>query len=108
MIKMIIKMDNDKINANPKYTTEKVYSTLDSIFTKKGMERFDTDMGIEYRGHENPTDFALFGNIILGLKEQPWFMDNATTWLFCNNDDVDDPNNFCEENLLAHYGRIRA
>lgn len=32
-------------------------------------------------------------------------MDNANTWLYCNSDDSDDPNDFNEEDLLAHYGK---
>ena len=103
MIKMIIKMDNDKINASPEYSTDRVYSALDRIFFQRGMERFDTDQGIEYRGHENPTDFAYFGKILVGLKDQPWFINNASRWLLCNSDDVNDPEDFSEEDLLARF-----
>ncbi len=42
---------------------------------------------------------------MLGLKEQNWFMDNAVTWLYCNSDDSDDPDDFDEEDLLVHYGK---
>jgi len=105
MIKMIIKMNDDKLNTQTEYSAQKVYSALDRIFEKNGMERIDTNKGIEYCGHDNPSDFGLFGQIMTGLKKQSWFMDNAVTWLFCNNDDVDDPNDFSEEDLLVHYGR---
>lgn len=103
MIKMIIKMDENRINNNPEYTVEKVYSAIDRIFTQRGMDRIDTNSGIEYCGHEKPTDFAYFGKIMLGLKNQAWFMDNVTKWILCNSDDEDDPNDFSEEDLLAHY-----
>ena len=106
MIKMIIKMDDDKIRSHNDYTPDRVYSALDRIFFKKGMERTDTDRGIEYIGPGKAADFAHFGNIILGLKEKPWFMDNASTWLFCNSDDSDNPEDFSEEDLLLHYGRV--
>ena len=105
MIKMIIKMNNNKLETQNEYTPEKVYSALDRIFEQKGMERIVTSKGIEYCGHDKPTDFGHFGQIMIGLKKQAWFMDNASTWLFCNNDDVDDPNDFSEEDLLAHYGK---
>ena len=36
---------------------------LDSIFSKYGMDRTETDRGIEYVGHNRPTDFAYFGKI---------------------------------------------
>ena len=57
----------------------------------------------EYLGNERPTDFGYFGQIMLGLKNQAWFMDNATTWLLCSNDDADDPKKFNKEDLLKHY-----
>lgn len=105
MIKMIIKMNDDRLRQQNEYTPDKVYSTLDRIFEQKGMERIETNKGVEYRGHDKPTDFGHFGQIMIGLKKQSWFMDNASTWLFCNNDDVDDPSDFSEEDLLAHYKR---
>ena len=67
------------------------------------MKRIETENGIEYLGSERSTDFGYFGQIILGLKNQAWFLDNATTWLLCSNDDADDPNIFNEEDLLKHY-----
>ena len=103
MIKMIIKMDEEKICTSDQYTIEQVYQALDRIFSDKGMDRTDTDRGIEYGGHDRPTDFAYFGKIMLGLKDQPWFMDTVQMWLYCNSDDSDDPENFIEEDLLAHY-----
>ena len=104
MIKMVIKMDEKKIGASKEYTVQRVYDALDRIFASKGMERVDTERGMEYIGHDRPTDFAYFGKIMLGLKEQPWFMDNVQTWLYCNNDDSDNPEDFNEEDLMIHYG----
>ena len=108
MIKMIIKMNDDKIEMSNQYTLDKIYAALDRIFSERGMERVDSAAGIEYRGCERSTDFASFGKIMLGLKEQTWFMDNASEWLFCSNDDSDDPGVFNEEDLLVHYGRKAA
>lgn len=105
MIKMIIKMNEEKISTSREYTVERIYRALDKIFSEKGMERTNTDRGIEYTGHGYPTDFAYFGKIMLGLKDQPWFMDNAKTWLYCNSDESDNPNEYAEEDLLAHYSR---
>ena len=106
MIKMIIKMDEEKICTSDQYTIEQVYQALDRIFSDKGMDRTDTDRGIEYVGHDRSTDFAYFGKIMLGLKDQPWFMDNAHMWLYCNSDDSDNPMDFNEEDLLIHYGNV--
>lgn len=96
-------MDDDKIKKQGQYSVEQIYSALDRIFTEKGMQKLETNRGIEYLGHDKSADFALFGQIALGLKNQSWFMDNAKTWLLCSNDDVDNPEDFSEEDLLKHY-----
>ena len=105
MIKMLIKMDENRIKESEKYSLDKVYSALDRIFRDKGMVKVSTDNGIEYCGNDRPIDFAYFGKIMIGLKKQDWFMDNVSEWLFCSNDDTDDANVFNQEDLLIHYGR---
>ena len=104
MIKMIIRMNNDRIIDQGKYSVEQLYAAIDRIFVNKGMSRVDTDRGVEYIGPGKSTDFAYFGKIMLGLKDQAWFMDNAEEWLYCDNEDSEDVSVFNEENLLAHYG----
>ena len=66
---MTIRMNEEKISTSSEYTVEHIYQALDSIFSKYGMDRTETDRGIEYVGHNRPTDFAYFGKIMLGLKE---------------------------------------
>ena len=100
-------MNEDKIIASDEYSVDRINQVLDRIFSNKGMDRTDTERGIEYTGHNRPTDFAHFGKIMLGLKDQAWFMDNAKTWLYCNNDDSDNPADFNEEDLL-HYKKVVA
>ncbi len=104
MIKMIIRMDEDKINKSGEGSVERIYSAMDRIFFGKGMSRDDTANGIEYLGDERPTDYANFGIIVNGLRKQSWFVENADTWKLCSNDDTDNPNSFSEEDLLVHYG----
>jgi hypothetical protein len=104
MIKMIIRMNEEKISETGEYTIEQIYSGIDRIFEKRGMEKKETDKGIEYLGGGRSTDFANFGKIMLGLKDQSWFMENAQEWLYCNSDDSDDPGDYNVEDLLVHYG----
>ena len=107
MIKMIIKMNQDKILRDGDYTIDQVNSTIDRIFAEKGMEKKEVDGRVEFCGHERTTDFAYFGKIMTGLKKQSWFIDNADTWLLCSNDDTDDPLVYNEEDLLKHYKLTR-
>ncbi len=103
MIKMIIRLDEEKILRNQDYSKDRILAALDRIFAKTGMSRVDTLRGTEYCGQGISSDFARFGKIMLGLKEQDWFMDNAKDWILCNSDDSEDPNEFEEEDLMAHY-----
>ncbi len=106
MIKMIIQMDNQKIIENSDYSVEQIYNALDKIFKQKGIDKRIMNVGIiEYIGSGKMTDFANFGKIMLGLKNQEWFMNNAKKWIYCNNDDSENPDVYEEEDLLAHYGR---
>lgn len=104
MIKMIVKMDEGQIRESDNYTIDQINSALDRIFLSRGMTRVETENGVEYRGHDRASDFAAFGKIMLGLKEQKWFVDNVKAWKFCSNDDTDYEDVFNEEDLLAHYG----
>lgn len=102
MIKMLIKMNDDKLSIEENLSA-RAYTALDRIFTTKGMERLDTDEGIEYIGHEKSTDFAQFAKIMIGLKNQKWFMDNVDKWLYLCSDDSDSPDDYNVEDLLEHY-----
>lgn len=53
-------------------------------------------------------DFGRFGSIVNALKKQEWFMGNVATWILYDSDDSDSPDDFAEEDLIAHYARKRA
>lgn len=100
MIKMIIKMDENKIKSKNDYSISHVYDVLDSFFAKFGYSHEIVDGSLEYKGNSDPNDFGRFSRIYNGLRKQAWFLENASTWLLCNSDDVDDPDDFSVENLL--------
>ena len=104
MIKMIIKMDDSKISSDNEYSIERVYSGLDRIFAGYGYHREEIDGNLEYKGYGDSSDFGKFGRIYNGLRKQPWFSDNVATWILCNSDDVDDPDDFSYEDLLHYDG----
>ena len=104
MIKMIIRMNDNKIEIEKKYTLERVYAGLDRIFAGYGYSREDVDGNMEYKGNCDPRDFAKFGRIYNGLRKQEWFSENVSTCLLCNSDDVDDPEDFSLEDLVHYDG----
>ncbi|WP_343209425.1 hypothetical protein [Anaerolentibacter hominis] len=104
MLKMIIRMDDEKIKKEKKYHLERIYSTVDSAFAKMGLPRMEDTSGcLVYRDGGNDRDYGRFGQIVNTLKKQEWFMDNVTVWLLCDSDDSDNPNDYDEEDLLNHY-----
>lgn len=104
MLKMVIRMDENKINFEKKYRLEGIYRTIDVIFIKKGFPRVEDISGtLVYRDNGHGEDYGKFGVIVNTLKKQTWFMDNVAVWLLCDNDDSDNPDDFNEEDLLTHY-----
>ena len=104
MLKMIIRMDDDKINIEKKYRLDGIYRTLDSTFVKMGLPRMEDSSGsLVYRDNGHTKDYGRFGKIVNTLKKQAWFMDNVKVWLLCDSDDSDSSDDFNVEDLLSHY-----
>ena len=109
MLKMIIRMDDNKINIEKKYRLDGIYSTIDSTFDKMGLPRMeDTSGSLVYRDNGHARDYGRFGKIVNAFKKQAWFMDNVAVWLLCDSDDSDSPDDFNEEDLLHHYRQKQA
>ena len=105
MIKMMIKIDENRIKAFNDYSPERIYAGLDKIFEKNGFHAEIVNGYREYKGNNDPADFGKFGRIYNGLRKQSWFMDNVQEWFLCNSDDVDNSDYFSVEDLLNYDGR---
>lgn len=109
MLKMVIRMDDEKINREKIYRLAGIYDAIDQVFRASGLPRAEGPSGtLVYRDCGRAKDFGLFGRIVNHLKRQAWFMENVAQWQFCDSDDSDSPDDFNEEDLLAHYRRKRA
>ena len=106
MLKMIIRMNDDKIRAEKQYDLEGIHRAIDRVFGSAGLPRMEDASGaMVYRDCGRERDFGLFGRVVNTLKRQAWFMDNVAVWRLCNSDDADRPDDFDEEDLLRHYRR---
>lgn len=109
MLKMVIRMDDDKINIEKKYRLEGIYKTIDNTFIQMGFPRREDVSGcLVYQDNGHSKDYGRFGKIVNTLKKQAWFMENVTVWLLCNSDDSDSWDDFSEEDLLSHYRQKQA
>lgn len=104
MLKMEIQMNTDKIIFEKKYQLDGIYKTIDAIFEQLGFSHAQNEhSALVYRGSGHVKDYGRFGKIVNKLKKQGWFMDNVSVWRLYNSDDSDNPMDFSEEDLLAHY-----
>ena len=104
MLKMMIRMNDDKIIKEKKYHLDGIYSTINNTFLTMGFPRVeDGSDALVYRDCGRARDFRLFGKIVNTLKKQTWFMDNVAVWRLYDSDDSDSPEDFNEEDLLTHY-----
>lgn len=109
MLKMVIRMNNDKINIEKKYRLDGIYKTIDNIFFKMGFPRMEDASGsLIYYDNGHVKDYGRFGKIVNTLKRQAWFMDNVAVWLLYDSEDTDNPDDFNEEDLLNHYRQKQA
>lgn len=110
MLKMIIRMNDNKINDEKKYRLDGIYNTINSTFDKMGLPRMVDDVSgsLVYRDNGNARDYGRFGKIVNAFKKQEWFMDNVEVWMLCDSDESDSPDDFNEEDLLYHYRQKQA
>lgn len=104
MLKMIIQMDDKKINTEKKYNPDVIYRTIDNAFSQMQLPRIDEDSEfLIYCDKGDARDYGRFGRIVNALKKQSWFMNNVIVWRLYNSDDSDVCDDFSEEDLLMHY-----
>ena len=96
MLKLEIKMDENKICTEGKYTPESIYQ----LEKEEG-----TDGSVFFCGTGQAGDYGAFGSIITTLKEKPWFMDYVTRWIWYNSDDRENEEDYAVEDVLYHYTR---
>lgn len=109
MIKMEIRMDDEKILRERKYRLEAVYEAVDKAFRQWDFKGEETDSGsVMYKDNGSERDFGRFGSIVNALKKKEWFMGNVATWILYDSDDSDSPDDFATEDLIAHYAGKRA
>ncbi|MCI8833828.1 MAG: hypothetical protein HFH24_00390 [Ruminococcus sp.] len=98
MLKLEIKMDENKIVAEQKYQVESIYQALEQAFSQYRLNKIQQPDGtLCFTGDGNPKDYGAFGCIITSLKEKVWFMDYVIRWIWYNSDDGEN------EDVLYHY-----
>ena len=104
MLKLEIKMDEDKIEMEQRYSITSIYQTLQQMFAQHSLNQtIAPDGTVIFYGNGNPQDYGAFGCMITSLKEKDWFMDYVIKWVWYNSDDGENEEDFSIEDVLYHY-----
>lgn len=90
MMKMLIRLNEDKISSEGKYDINKIEAFLNSSFSKRGMTK-------DKNGWYINGDFSKCGSLIIALSHKDWFLDNVSEWLWYDTSDSS------TEDLKEHY-----
>lgn len=104
MLKLEIKLDEQKIQLEQKYTVQSIYQALERTFARHRLqEQREADGTLFVYGSGHAKDYGAFGSIITSLKDKAWFMDYVTRWIWYNSDDGQTEDDFAIEDVLYHY-----
>lgn len=104
MLKLEMKLDESKIQAEGKYTVESIHQAIEKAFSKyQFREEVQPDGTMTFYGNGQAKDYGVFGRLITTLKDKDWFISYAIKWLWYNSDDGIDENDYTVEDVLYHY-----
>ena len=88
MIKMKIKINEEKVKQSGKYNVNDIYTKLDTLAQKIGiMEKEGQNL---YVGSKYQDDFAKFGRFIIDLTSSEWFTPYVGEWLWYVDGGIED------------------
>ena len=89
MLKLEIKMDEEKIKEEKKYTSELIYQTIDKAFLKHQLRKeVEPDGTRVFYGTGNKYDYGAFGLLITTLSEKTWFITSKRLIHFSNHGNI--------------------
>lgn len=101
MLKLEIKLDDEKIVEERQYRLEDIYMAIDRVFEQYHLtKKIQPDGTIVFYGNGKTEDYGSFGRLITTLKDKDWFINYVTKWMWYNSDD---DNDFSTEDVLYHY-----
>ena len=104
MLKLEIRLNENKILTEGKYTTECLNQTLISAFEEEQLDcRKESDGTLVFVGRGRAKDYGCFGMLITALKREMWFMNYVEKWIWYNSDDGESEDDFAVEDVLLFY-----
>lgn len=104
MLKLEIRLNENKIRKEGKYAPDHLNQTLIQAFGREHLDhRLEPDGTLVFAGRGRAGDYGCFGKLITALRRQIWFMEYVERWVWYNSDDGEDENDFAVEDVLMHY-----
>ena len=104
MLKLEIKMDDQKMIKDKKYKPESVYKVIDDLFQRYHIRKEIKDDGTHvFYGTGDRKDYGSFGFLITSLREWEWFMEYVVKWIWYNSDRGHTEDDFSVEDVLYYY-----
>ena len=100
MMKMLIKLDEERIKAEGKYDLADMWRKIDEQFEKACTKEVQPDGAALYSGDPNSDYFTCISLAYIRLSEQEWFAKYCSKWIWYDNDDDEDLP-LSDEDILA-------
>lgn len=104
MLKIEMKLNEDKIQKDNKYNLESILKKIDCAFGYYDFRKEKlADGTICFYGRGRRHDYASFGRLIINLKNEDWFVSNVTKWLWFNSDRGQSEDDYSVEDILYYF-----
>ena len=90
MMKMLIKLDEERIKAEGKYDLADMWRKIDEQFEKACTKQVQPDGAALYSGDNQKDYYTCIGLAYLHLRKQQWFAAYCSKWIMFSNEDNED------------------
>lgn len=100
MMKMLIKLNEDKVKQDNIYNIDTMWKVIDNQFKEACTKEKQEDGAVIYSSIADKDYFTCIGVAYIRLRHQEWFAKYCTKWIWYDNDS-DETLPFQEINVLA-------
>lgn len=90
MLKMLIKIDEERLVKDDRYDLKNYWEVIDRKFKDNCTKEVLPDGSVLYSGIEGANYFADIGGAYINLNRKQWFADYVTKWIWYDNDGMED------------------
>ena len=90
MLKMLIKIDEDRLVKDDRYDLKNYWEVIDRKFKDNCTKEVLPDGSVLYGGIRGANYFPEIGAAYITLSEAEWFANYVTKWIWYDNDGMED------------------